>query len=366
MAFELVSIPQESNKFRFELAPAHNALSSLWLLNFEEVNYVEWISKTREQLSDSQLALNKEVCWPAATLLRGQSWESFPAWLEDLDTRDPVDLAMYDLNNLLDRISVYTSEFNKHKAEDLYQDKDLYSLVVKTIYQYTHWEFHQKEVLAEHHTLTHPELMEGRKRNILSHFTMMWEDYFSSEWNHNLGLLEDTLAAYHSIDIMGLSDIEVLTKITGSAEKPLKAWLGWLPLVKEVICFPNPHLFSYSLVIDRTRESVFTGLSTHISKSISVQPPLLSRSIIKVRLNALADDTRLQIIELLVAEPGLNAKEIKDKLGLSQSAASRHINQLTGSGFLCSKRIEGANQFTIAPDVINELHQSLKNLFGED
>ena len=35
-AFEMMSIPQNEHKFRFELAPAHNALTSLWLLNFEE------------------------------------------------------------------------------------------------------------------------------------------------------------------------------------------------------------------------------------------------------------------------------------------------------------------------------------------
>ena len=37
--FEFMPLPMK-NKYRFELAPAHNALSSLWLLNFERVEYV--------------------------------------------------------------------------------------------------------------------------------------------------------------------------------------------------------------------------------------------------------------------------------------------------------------------------------------
>lgn len=366
MAFEMVSIPQELNKFRFELAPAHNALSSLWLLNFEGINHVDWIRQTRDKLTVNQLVLNEEVCWPAATFLRGKTWESFPAWLEHLAAQDPIELAMYDLNNLLDRISVYTGKFSANTADDLYQDSELYANVVKTIYEYTHWTFNKKEVLAEHHTLSHPEKMEERKENILSHLTMMWEEHLSAEWERNLSLLEDSVTAYRSIDLQGLTDSERLAKITGSGEKLLKAWLAWLPTVREVICFPNPHIVSYSLVIDRTANSVFAAMTQHVSNKIANQSPQLSRSFLKSRLNTLADDTRLRIIELLVAEPGLSAKEIQEKLNLSQSATSRHIKQLGGSGFVWATRSEGANKFEVCPDILDELHQGLKQLFGQE
>ena len=62
---------------------------------------------------------------------------------------------------------------------------------------------------------------------------------------------------------------------------------------------------------------------------------------LKMGLSALADETRLQIIDLLAKEGPLNAKEIQSRLDLSQSAASRHINQLAGSGYLKVEKISG-------------------------
>ena len=51
------------------------------------------------------------------------------------------------------------------------------------------------------------------------------------------------------------------------------------------------------------------------------------------------------MIELLVAEPGLNTKEIQEKLNMSQSAVSRHINQLAGNGFVEVVRVSGVNMY---------------------
>jgi DNA-binding transcriptional ArsR family regulator len=161
----------------------------------------------------------------------------------------------------------------------------------------------------------------------------------------------------------GLSDAEALARITDGGKVP-KPWQNWLPFAKRAICFPNPHLFFHSLVIDRTLHTVYTALPVFIPKAATVRPTALSRSMLKTSLTALADDTRLQMIELLVAEPGLNTKEIQEKLNMSQSAVSRHINQLAGSGFVEVVRVSGVNMYAVNPNILADLHQALKELFG--
>ena len=58
----------------------------------------------------------------------------------------------------------------------------------------------------------------------------------------------------------------------------------------------------------------------------------LSRSELLVRLNALADETRLKIIELLTQNEEMCAQDFITMLDLSQSSASRHLRQLTHGG----------------------------------
>ena len=228
--------------------------------------------KTRLKFTAGTIPVrNKEVCWPAATFLSGHTWESFPAWLEDLAKRDPVELGQYDLSNLLERISVYTDEYSDYTMQEVYEDQTLYVHIVESMYTYTNWKFIKEEVEAEHEILTHPELMAARKEKILSHLTMMWESILPSSGNENLSLVQDSVDAYNSIEMRGLSDAEALARITDGGKVP-KPWQNWLPFAKRVICFPNPHLFFHSLVIDRTLHTVYTALPVFIPTEATVRP----------------------------------------------------------------------------------------------
>lgn len=62
-------------------------------------------------------------------------------------------------------------------------------------------------------------------------------------------------------------------------------------------------------------------------------------------LSALADATDLLILEQLAPRAELSAQEIMTRLDLSQSSASRHLQQLLRAGFLRERRGEGANKY---------------------
>ena len=87
--------------------------------------------------------------------------------------------------------------------------------------------------------------------------------------------------------------------------------------------------------------------------------PSLGRSELLVRLNALADDTRLHILELLTREEELCAKDIMQTLNLSQSAASRHLRQLTATGFLNERRQETAKCYNLSAERIDDTLDAL-------
>jgi DNA-binding transcriptional ArsR family regulator len=91
----------------------------------------------------------------------------------------------------------------------------------------------------------------------------------------------------------------------------------------------------------------------------SVNAPDLSRSELLVRLSALADDTRLQILQLLKDEGELCSQDVQQMLALSQSAGSRHLKQLTATGYLTERRLEGSKCYSLNNERIEDTLQAL-------
>jgi DNA-binding transcriptional ArsR family regulator len=91
------------------------------------------------------------------------------------------------------------------------------------------------------------------------------------------------------------------------------------------------------------------------------QAPDLSRTEIVVRLSALADDNRLQILKLILEQGELSSQEIMASLEFSQSAASRHLKQLSATGYLSERRCNGAKCYQLNPERIENTLQAVSN-----
>lgn len=84
-------------------------------------------------------------------------------------------------------------------------------------------------------------------------------------------------------------------------------------------------------------------------------------------LNALADDTRLQILELLAAHETLRAQEIIEELDVTQSTVSRHLKQLSAAGFVAEERGDGANKsYRLRRERLEELFALLSRLLSAE
>lgn len=78
-------------------------------------------------------------------------------------------------------------------------------------------------------------------------------------------------------------------------------------------------------------------------------------------LRALADPTRLRILNLLASER-LYAQEIVARLDIPQSAVSRHLSQLERAGLLVVQRSRGAKYYEVVSDRLDQISVALRAL----
>jgi DNA-binding transcriptional ArsR family regulator len=97
-----------------------------------------------------------------------------------------------------------------------------------------------------------------------------------------------------------------------------------------------------------------------LPEGIQYDAPDLSRAEILVRLSALADDTRLRILKFLAEDGEQRSQDIMRHLDLSQSAASRHLKQLSATGHLTERRCEGAKCYSLNSERIEDTLNATK------
>jgi DNA-binding transcriptional ArsR family regulator len=91
-----------------------------------------------------------------------------------------------------------------------------------------------------------------------------------------------------------------------------------------------------------------------LPEDTKMDAPDLSRNEITIRLGALADDLRLNILKVIAEEGEMRSQEIMDKLELSQSAASRHLKQLSATGYLTVRRCSGAKCYALNKERVQD------------
>jgi ArsR family transcriptional regulator, arsenate/arsenite/antimonite-responsive transcriptional repressor len=77
---------------------------------------------------------------------------------------------------------------------------------------------------------------------------------------------------------------------------------------------------------------------------------------------ALADPTRLTILQAVKKQGCMQCADIREMIDLAQPSISHHIKQLTDAGLLITKK-EGRNMsYSIDNEVLNEYTDFLKSL----
>jgi len=349
--------PAKTTTITFDLEPAYSVLSSLLLLNERLPGFTEWVHRTASELPEEVLRTNKLVGSSSTLYFEDISWPSFLAWVDHLETLDPVEMRDTEVDELLEKAASYLEDaaYSLPSSQDLLADRKVYLQLIEEVMSCKDHPFDRAHSERMHELLIDPP---ARKELMISHLRNMWDEILEKEWEHNLPMLRDCVATFRSLDLEGMSTRQIL-QLVFDRDVP-DEWDEMIEGLEKIILIPSPHIGPYLLNFQHSENAARILFGARTPKGASVQSLELSRSEIIARMSALANDTRLSILYLLSQEDELSSQDIINRLELSQSAASRHLQHLKATGYIVEQRRDGAKFFRLNPDRIGDLFTSLK------
>lgn len=336
------------------LEPAHSALGSLVsLIKADEYSgFAEWVTRTAAALTPEQWHTHRLVMIGVHfAIVPDRSFPSFPAYVDHLAALDPVVLR--------NRVFSAYAQVSKHEEccappdptaaqtsvdiAPLLEDVDVFLEFLKERFPVEHMDL---EIESEaHRYLNDPPALQEL---IVSHFRNMWEEFLSPEWERVMPMAQTSVDAFQHVDFGDLSRFEAAQLVLGReiGKEEGEFWRTAFEETERLIFVPSAHLGPYVGKF-RSGDTLWVVFGARIPEGVQIDAPDLSRAEILVRLSALADDTRLRILALISGEGELRSQDIMANLQLSQSAASRHLKQLSATGYLSERRCEGAKCYTL-------------------
>ena len=348
----------------FSLSPVDNINDSLMLMPqvYDLSGLGDWLEHTYNRLSPEQRQTHDmifNVLFPALHL--DANPPDYPAYLEQLSRRDPV-AARDDVLAMLVKVCAMYSVETTAEALLAADEVGFMAIIERGVapkYADKGQTFQPAIFREARPLLADPPAMMAV---IIDHLRYMWQVHCKAEWERNLPTLREVMTAFQQMDYSGLTAIEAVRAVTG---RDVSGLWPQIDQVRELVFVPSMHVGPYltyeELEDDCARCQVLFG--ARIPRGGSLESPALSRSDLLVRMSALTDDTRLAILELLVANETLCAQDIMTRLDLSQSSASRHLRQLTATGYLVERRREVAKCYSLNTERIDDTLQALQRFF---
>lgn len=348
----------ETVTVKIALEPVYNLLTSFLLLAEidHRSNFNDWVAQTPDQMPPERLANHRLIFDPLSLLnaiLPEESFDDFPSYIDHIARQDPLQLR----DQAFAWLKMYQQEmpdFEQADQQTLLADVAAYLRLIEQI-------IHTKqkpEPDFEFFRRVHQALNQPAETHalIVSHLRYLWEEVIQSEWKRVQPMLQDSVNAFQEIDFSRLTTQEAIRIVTG------RDLSSFYPTWSEKIIFvPSAHIGPYVMRYEsETERKMWLVFGARLPEGARAKSPALSRSELLVQLNALADDTRLRILELLTQQPELCAQDIITMLDLSQSSASRHLRQLTASGYLTERRREVSKCYTLNLDRVDATLAALK------
>jgi ArsR family transcriptional regulator len=358
---ELIRAPAET-KIRFSVEPAVNALGSLLFLSQTDrySGLDPWITNATDTLSQSVLFKNQVVmqglfyAW-----IPDRSWASFPTFIEHIEKTDAQILRNRIVDTYLNLPCKNESdvEIEPPSPEELLADYDSFIHYLNA--KFAEGYIDEKVESAAFKLLVKPDEM---RAYITDHFRSMWEEMLIHEWARVLPMIEESVIAFDRYDFSSMTDLEAAQFITGQSGE---RWKWIIEKSESVVFVPTKHSGPYSYGF-KSGSTGWILFSAHLPEGTYSSTSELSRSELLVRLNALADDTRLSIISSIRTGGEVCAQDLIERLHVSQSSISRHLRQLTASGFIHERRTEAGKCYTLNPARMKDTVEAIETLYGEE
>ena len=333
--------------FQVGLEPALNALTSLvFLAKAGQLSGLDpWIRRTAAAFSDDQRHTHRLVMQGLYYALTPErSWPSFSMYVDGLAAADPL--------TLRDRVLQAYAAIPPKEAglappenlEDMLATQDIFMRFLLDRFDFEHIDVGIESDAYRY--LTNPVAMQ---RLIVSHLRDMWNTVLAPEWSRVVPMMQASVDAFRQVDLSRLSNLEAAERVIGLPAEDCTDIA--LEQARRIVFVPSAHVGPY-MGRFKANGTIWLVFGARLPEGTHVISPDLSRAEILVRLGALADDTRLRILKLIAENGERNSKDIMADLGLSQSAASRHLKQLSATGYLNERRCEGAKCYVLNSDRI--------------
>lgn len=223
--------------------------------------------------------------------------------------------------------------------------------------RFEHDQIYEEIERSAHNLLIDPPAM---RNLIVTHLRFMWQEYMVEEWDRILPTIKESVAAFKKVDLSSMSPMQAAHFITG--KEPDEKFEDAIFNMDEITFVPNTHGGPYVLKYHGDGVMWMT-FGARVPEGMLSASPDMRRSDLLVRLTALADETRLRILALIRKQGELCSQELIDQLDISQSSISRHLRQLTATGYLVERRTEAGKCFQLNSERIGETLQALDGFF---
>jgi len=344
------------------LEPAFNAMHSLVLL--AKTKHIAelggWVEDTILAMSALERQRHQLVMIGFYyAVLPERSWPTFPEYLDHLANMAPTRLrdklmhAYLTLPCLPDGVKA---------TEDFILDEVLSSAEAFLGFLGQRFSDEHLDPDVERHAYAYLVDPPSMHKMIINHLRHMWDSYLATEWQRVEPMLKDAVLAFNQSNVETMDRISAFRFVTGQ-NLDRDDWMSMLERSKHLVFIPSAHVGSYlgRVHFDDTLGVIF---GARLPEGVPFEAPDLSRAEILTRLGTLADDTRLRILRLVAEEGEKCSQEIMQRLELSQSATSRHLTQLSATGYLRARRREGANCYQINGPRIDDTLRALASFLA--
>ena len=329
------------------LSATQNIFESMVLLAKREnaPGIHEWIRKTRKKLTKTELE-NHELALIGFNyvLLPEQGEVTFPAYLNQLEKTDATALRDKMLN-------AYAGLWQKSTPEvdwdDVLSSPDNYIEFLLSRFGEELVDI-KLEKSAYDYVIDPPAM----KDFLVGHMTWIWKTHFETEWRRVESMLLDSVRSFKGTDFDNMTRTEAANYIIGQDVSDTK-WCQHLDDSERIVFIPHPHIGPYvhTNVVNNVLHIFFGARQP---EGTGTRIPELDRNEIVARLSALADDTRLHILQLVSERGEIRVQDILEVVNLSQPSVSRYLTQLTASGYLQERRESGAKVYSLNHDRIEK------------
>ena len=337
---------------RVSVQPVFNAIASMMLLakGNEMPGAGAWVTQIREKLTESELFnLKLVIIGFFHAILPEKNWASFPDYLDDLEKSDPVALRDKMLA-IYAEICIACDE--EVKLAGVNWDNVLSSPDTYVAFLIERFGENMIEVDIESRAYEYVIDPPAMQKFVVEYLRWFWDEYLGQEWARIEPLLRESVKAFQNANFDNMSRLEMARYITGQDLEEEK-WSPTLGKANRIVFMPNPHIGPYVTRM-YSGDTVTLVFGARQPEDATVRIPELDRADIVARMSALADDTRLRILQMIAERGELRSQDIMEEIELSQPSVSRYLTQLTATGYLQERRVNGAKAYALNHDRIEK------------